>query len=464
MAAVFCVVITDEGRNLSVLALAFRDDVPVTHLHLGGITGTSLLLLHLHIETSLVNGKAVLATDKFSKIEGESIGIEKRKGLLACNLSLTGCLGFLHYAVKQFYTCLQGAQEAVLLFLHYLGNQLALSFQLGVGSSHLSNENGKQTVHKGFFLPQECIGITNGTTQDSADNITGLCIAWQLSVCNTEGYGTQVVGNYTHGDIGLFLIAIFVAAEVSDSFNDGLEDISIVVGVLALNSTYKTLESHTGINNIHAQGFKMAVGLTLVLHEYDIPYLNNLWVVLVYQLATGNFSLFFRSTAVQVNLGTGTAWTRIAHFPEVVVLVSVDDMISGNMLQPVPCSLVVANKVFLGRALKDSYIKILWIKFEHINKVFPSHIDGTFLEVVTKRPVAQHLEHGVVIGIVTYFLQVVVLTANTQTLLTVGTTAWLGVTGTQNNVLPLVHSSISKHQRRVVLYNHWSRRNYLMPF
>ena len=31
-----------------------------------------------------------------------------------------------------------------------------------------------------------------------------------------------------------------------------------------------------------------------------------------------------------------------------------------------------------------------------------------FLEVVAKRPVAQHLEHGVVVGIVTYFLQVVV--------------------------------------------------------
>ena len=101
---------------------------------------------------------------------------------------------------------------------------------------------------------------------------------------------------------------------------------------------------------------------------------------------------------------------------------------------------------------------------QHVNEVFPCHIDGALLEIVSKRPVAKHLEHGVVICVVTNFLQVVMLSAHAQALLRVRSATWLWFTCAKDNILPLVHTCVSEHQRWVVLNNHRSRRNDCMTF
>ena len=114
---------------------------------------------------------------------------------------------------------------------------------------------------------------------------------------------------------------------------------------------------------------------------------------------------------------TWSAWSGITHLPEVVVLVAVDDMVCRHMLQPELCSLVVASETFCLVAFEYSDIEIGRIELKHINKILPCHIDSAFLEVVAERPVAEHLEHGMVVCVVAYFLKVVMLSAYTQTLL-----------------------------------------------
>ena len=57
----------------------------------------------------------------------------------------------------------------------------------------------------------------------------------------------------------------------------------------------------------------------------------------------------------------------------------------------------------------------------------------------------------------TYFLQVVVLAAYTETLLRVSTTARLGILGTEDDIFPLVHTGIGEHQCGVVLDDHRCR-------
>ena len=109
------------------------------------------------------------------------------------------------------------------------------------------------------------------------------------------------------------------------------------------------------------------------------------------------------------------------------MLVTVDDMVGWHMLQPVTGSLVITLQVLCLVTFKDGYIQIFRIEFQHINQVFPCHIDGTLLEIVTEAPVAKHLEHGVVVGVVTHLFQVVVLTANAETFLGVGSTTWFRV-------------------------------------
>ena len=61
-----------------------------------------------------------------------------------------------------------------------------------------------------------------------------------------------------------------------------------------------------------------------------------------------------------------------------------------------------------------------------------------------------------------YLFEVVVLTRYAQALLRVGNTGKLGGLVAQKDVLKLVHPSVGKHQRRVVFYDHGSRRHNLV--
>ena len=124
--------------------------------------------------------------------------------------------------------------------------------------------------------------------------------------------------------------------------------------------------------------------------------------------------------------------------------------------------LIVTDEVLLSRTLEYCYVQVLGVQLEHIHQVFPCHVYGAFLEVVAEGPVAQHLEHGVVVGVMAYLLQVIVLAAYAQALLAVGTAARFGVAGSQDDVLPLVHTGIGEHQGRVVLHYHRGRGHNLM--
>ena len=137
------------------------------------------------------------------------------------------------------------------------------------------------------------------------------------------------------------------------------------------------------------------------------------------------------------------------------MLVAIDDVVGWHMLSPVARSLVVAFQTFLLATLEYGNVEVGRVELQNSSKILPSHIDGAFLEVVAEAPVTEHLEHGVVISIMTNLFEVVVLTANTETFLSINTTYILTwVLCTEDDVFPLVHTSICKHQRRVILDNH----------
>ena len=91
------------------------------------------------------------------------------------------------------------------------------------------------------------------------------------------------------------------------------------------------------------------------------------------------------------------------------MLITIDNMVLGYMLGPIFCSFIITRDILLRRTFKDRHIKVFWIQFQHVDQIFPCHIDGTLLKIVAKTPVAKHLEHCVVISVVTDFLQIVML-------------------------------------------------------
>ena len=157
-----------------------------------------------------------------------------------------------------------------------------------------------------------------------------------------------MVGHNSHGHVNGLLFAISETSHVADGANDGLEDIGVIVGVLALNGTYEALETHTGVDDIHGEGLEVAIGLALELHEHDVPYLNDLWVVLVDEFATRHFSFLLGGTAVEMDLRARSARACVAHLPKVVVLVAVDDVVGRYVLEPERGGLVVATESLFG--------------------------------------------------------------------------------------------------------------------
>ena len=215
----------------------------------------------------------------------------------------------VHVTVEQVDTLLQSAEEGILLLFHHAGDEFLLLQQFGISLAHLLHEHGHEFIHEGALLSEERVGIANGTAQDAADDVAGLGVGGQLTVGDREGNGAQVVGHDAHGDVDLLLlvgtltvgacghgVAVLLAREELYLLDDGLEDVGVVVGVLALQHAHEALEAHAGIDDVHGQRLQFAVGLTVELHEHDVPDLNHLRIVLVDEFASRHFCLFLIGT------------------------------------------------------------------------------------------------------------------------------------------------------------------------
>lgn len=165
-------------------------------------------------------------------------------------------------------------------------------------------------------------------------------------------------------------------------------------------------------------------------------------------------------------LRAGTARSCVAHLPEVVVLVAVDDMVLGEVLCPVAGSLVVAGDTLSGVALEDRDVEVLRVEVQDVDEILVGVVDGSLLEIVAETPVAEHLEHRVVAQrrVAAHLFEIVVLAADTETFLRVGAAAWLRLLGAEDNVLPLVHAGVGEHQRGVVLDDDRRRWYYDVSF
>ena len=80
-------------------------------------------------------------------------------------------------------------------------------------------------------------------------------------------------------------------------------------------------------------------------------------MALVYEFATRFCGNLFVATQVDVDFGARTTRTCVAHLPEIVVAVAVDDMVGGEELFPIACSFIVALETFGGITLEHCGIE-----------------------------------------------------------------------------------------------------------
>ena len=117
----------------------------------------------------------------------------------------------------------------------------------------------------------------------------------------------------------------------------------------------------------------------------------------------------------------------------------------------------MAGRLVVGVEHRDQ--QLLLREAVVLGQEVPGQLDRVFLEVVTKREIAQHLEEGVVAGRVTHVLEIVVLAARAHALLR-GCGSRIGTRlQTGEDVLELDHAGVGEHQRRVVTRHQRARLN-----
>src|SRR5262249_12216971 len=98
----------------------------------------------------------------------------------------------------------------------------------------------------------------------------------------------------------------------------------------------------------------------------------------------------------------------------------------------------------------DRGVELVLRQLPDAGQELPRPYDRVALPVVAERPVAQHLEEGVMIGVAADLLEDVVLGADAQHLLAVGRARVRPRLGAEKDLLELHHAGVGEEQARVV--------------
>ena len=131
---------------------------------------------------------------------------------------------------------------------------------------------------------------------------------------------------------------------------------------------------------------------------------------------------------VHVEFAARAAGAGVAHHPEVVFLVAVDDVDlrveagGAELLGPDVVGFLVelAGVAFALVRRIDGGVEAVLGELPDFGDQFPGPVDGFLLEVIAEGPVAEHLEEGVVVGVEADVFEVVVLAAGADAFLGVG--------------------------------------------
>ena len=317
-----------------------------------------------------------------------------------------------------------------------------LRAEFGEDIAHGAGEDIDELVEE-RLVQAERAAVADGAAEDAAQDIVAVGVPRLDAVGDGERESADVVGDDAEGDIGFFLLgvagraaggkggAVGAAAEFFEFVEDRTEDVGLVIrdaGVgeiaevfCALDDRGDALEAHAGIDMARGERAERAVGIRVELDEDEVPDFDAVGGAFVDERATGVAG----GGQVDMEFGARAAGAGFAHHPEVVLLVAVDDVDGGiesggaEFFGPEIPGLLVARGGIPWFGVVDCRVEAGGGKFPAVDDEFPRPVDRFFFEIVAERPVPEHFEKGVVVGIEADIIEVVVLAA--------GADAFLGV-------------------------------------
>ena len=314
-----------------------------------------------------------------------------------------------------------------------------------IGLAHELHQHRHEAPHQRLGGAEQ-LGVAHGAAHDAAQHVATALVRGIDAVRHQEGRGAQVVGDDA---VARRLRPVRVdAGEVGHGLDDGAHQVRVVVRRHALQDGRDALEAHAGVDRGARQRHAVAGAELVVLHEDEVPELQEPVPVLV---GTAGRPAPHLVALVVEDLRTGAAGAGVAGGPEIVRGGDADDAAvrqAGDLLPQVEGLVVV---------VVDGDEQPFPVQPEAARDELPGVLDGGRLEVVAEREVAQHLEERVVARRVADVVEVVVLAAGAQALLCRGGARIRPLLDAGEEVLELHHAGAGEHQRGVVSRNERAR-------
>mmetsp|Transcript_37815 Transcript_37815/g.65613 ORF Transcript_37815/g.65613 Transcript_37815/m.65613 type:complete len:854 (-) Transcript_37815:547-3108(-) len=294
------------------------------------------LLLHFGLKALRVQREALLLGHEGGQIHREAHGgIQElrsvsREDSLALGLHLLGDLVELAQALVERLV------EGLLLLLDDVHDEGLAALQLGEGALHEPHHHGHQLVEEAGRAAQHLLAIAHAAAEHTPEHVAAAVRGGHGAVRDGEGQRADVVGHHPVGHVhvvrvlGLDLARVVAGARhLLDGAEDGLEDVRVVVGGLALQDGGQPLEAHARVHVLVGQLAQHAALLAVELNEHVVPDLDHVRQVGVHQRRGVP-----AADAVVVDLRAGPAGAGVAHLPEVVLAPKGQHALRGQELQP----------------------------------------------------------------------------------------------------------------------------------
>ena len=407
------------------------------------------LLRHRRIKAGHIHRHPTLTRHVLGEIQREAVGVVQAERSSAGDdvVADAGRHLFenLHARIQRFGEALFFGQQGT------LGGGAAFA-QDRIGFAHQVIQRGDQFVEERLAHAQHP-AVTQRTADNPAQHIAAAFVRRQHTIDNQESAGADVVSNHAQG----FVFQIVGGGELGRVPDQALEQIDFIIGMHMLQDRGDALQAHAGIHAGGRQRRQRAVGRTVELHEHVVPDFDE--TIAIFIRGTGRATEVVRAVIVE-DFTARAAGTGIGHLPEIVgrkrralVVTDADDAFrwQTNLIQPDVVGLVVG--------VIDRGQQALFRQLPDLGQQLPGPANGFFLEIVTERPVAQHLEEGVVARGVTHRIQIVVFATRTQAALHIGGAHIAALFRTQEHVLELHHAGIGEQQGGVIARHQRRRRH-----
>ena len=408
----------------------------IIRAELAGRSGALALGGHLAFEAGIVDRQLTLARHVVGQIDGETVGVVELEDRFAGNLRTRhgrdGVLENLHARGQRF------GKPLFFLGHHALDLRVGLG-QFGIGLAHQLVERCDQFVEEGPLCAQ-LVTVTNGPAHDPTQDIPPALVGRHDAVGDEKRRGADMIGHdFQRRQLGL-------GGRARDAHGAGrsghqrLEYVDAVVVVRALHDGRDTFQAHAGIDRGLGQIDHFAVRLAVVLHEHQVPDLDE--TIAVFFRRAGRPAPDVRAVVVE-DLGARTTRPGIAHLPEVVLGTDARQAFFRDT------DLVFPDCLGLGVFFIDRDPELVLGQPQLLGQKPPGKVDGLALEVITEREITQHLEKRVVAGRVAHVFQIVMLAAGAYTALGRHGARVITRVTAEEHIFERHHAGIGEQQRRI---------------